>query len=212
MAQRTIHYLFGEIISNEIELEDKERFLLGSIMPDAVREDDRDKSHFIVRTDRLAYFDFEAYRDKYFQQMCLDDLYLGYYMHLIVDAFYRVFIYRDCFTMPRAREEVKLLHNDYHILNSYIVKKYNIRNILEKNVVLGNEIIVELAAFGVDKLLEELSNDFVEQVEGNTVFLTENMVEEFVEIYIPLAIEEIRSIKNGKSILNVKDYVWKKKR
>lgn len=144
--------------------------------------------------------------------MCLDDLYLGYYMHLIVDAFYRVFIYRDCFTMPRAREEVKLLHNDYHILNSCVVKKYNIRNILEKNVVLGNEIIVELAAFDIDKLLEELSNDFVEQVEGNTVFLTENMVEEFVEIYIPLAIEEIRSIKNGKSILNVKDYVWKKKR
>lgn len=35
MAQRIIHYLLGEIFSKEIELKSKERFLLGSIMPDA---------------------------------------------------------------------------------------------------------------------------------------------------------------------------------
>ena len=43
MAQRTIHYLFGEVIANQIELTDKERFLLGSIMPDAIEVCDRDK-------------------------------------------------------------------------------------------------------------------------------------------------------------------------
>ena len=35
MAQRLIHYLLGEIFSEEIELKNKKRFLLGSIMPDA---------------------------------------------------------------------------------------------------------------------------------------------------------------------------------
>lgn len=35
MAQRTIHYLFGENFSKQIELKDKNRFLLGSVMPDA---------------------------------------------------------------------------------------------------------------------------------------------------------------------------------
>ena len=71
MAQRTIHYLFGEMISNQVELTDKKRFLLGSILPDAIEVCDRDKSHFKVKTDTHKYFDFEAYRNQYFDLMQL---------------------------------------------------------------------------------------------------------------------------------------------
>jgi len=46
MAQRTIHYLFGEIFSRQVELKNKNRFLLGSILPDAYADvSDRDKTH-----------------------------------------------------------------------------------------------------------------------------------------------------------------------
>ena len=31
MAQRTIHYLFGELFSQQIEIKDKQRFLLGNV-------------------------------------------------------------------------------------------------------------------------------------------------------------------------------------
>lgn len=52
MAQRLIHYLLGEMLSKEIELKNKERFLLGSVMPDAYKElKYRDKTHFANRTD-----------------------------------------------------------------------------------------------------------------------------------------------------------------
>ena len=52
MAQRLIHYLLGEIFSEEIELKNKKRFLLGSIMPDAYMNlKDRDKTHFANRTE-----------------------------------------------------------------------------------------------------------------------------------------------------------------
>lgn len=212
MAQRTIHYLFGEIISNHLELADKERFLLGSIMPDAVEARDKDKSHFKVKTNMQVYLDFEAYRNKYFDLMQQDDLYLGYYMHLVEDAFYRVFIYQDCFTMPRTREEVELLHNDYHILNSYIVKKYDIHNILEKDIILEHESIGNIATFLIHESLNKLSDEFAEQTQGATVFLTEHMLDEFVETYIPLAIEEIISLKKGTSTLRVSDYAWLRKR
>lgn len=212
MAQRTIHYLFGEIISNQIQLADKKRFLLGSIMPDAVEACDKDKSHFKVKTDTHTYLDFDAYRNQFFDLMQQDDLYLGYYMHLVEDAFYRAFIYQDCFTMPRTREEVELLHNDYHILNSYIVKKYDIHNILEKNISLEHESIDSIATFLIHESLNKLSNEFTEQKQGATVFLTEHMLDEFIETYSPLAVEEIKNLKNGASTLKVSDYAWLRNR
>lgn len=66
MAQRLIHYLLGEIFSEEIELKNKKRFLLGSIMPDAYMNlKDRDKTHFANRTEETTYFDFNLFREKF---------------------------------------------------------------------------------------------------------------------------------------------------
>jgi len=212
MAQRTIHYLFGEIISSQMEIEDKARFLLGSVMPDAIEAADRDASQFKTKTDTLLYFDFEAYRNQYFDRMLQDDLYLGYYMHLVEDAFYRAFIYRDCYTMPRTPEEVELLHHDYHILNAYIVRKYQLHNILKRDIPLEHELLFGIAHFRIPEFLEEMSGDFTEQTEGNTVFLTESMLDEFMGTYIPLAIEEVECLKKGTSILKAIDYAWPRKR
>lgn len=208
MAQRTIHYLFGEIISNEINLSDKKRFLVGSILPDAIEPAYRTASHFKIETNTHKYFDFEAFRNLHFDLIFQDDLYLGYYLHLVEDAFYRAFFYTDRFTMPRTREEVQILHRDYHILNSYIVKKYDIHNILGSSFSLKNEPLCDIAPFLVDEFLRELACDFTEQTKGNTVFLTESMLDEYIKTYIPLAIAEVKNIKSGSTILSVTDYAW----
>lgn len=212
MAQRTIHYLFGDMISKHVEIQDKARFLFGMILPDAFDAGERDKSHFKIRTDTHSYFDFEAFRKKYLNRMLQDDLYLGYYMHLVEDAFYRAFIYEDRFVMPRTQDEVIILHNDYHLLNAYIVKKYNIHNILEKEFDLKKEPISEITNFHTKECIAGLLQEFVEQPTGTTRFLTENMLDEFVEKYIQLAIDEVRNIKTGNSILEVMDYAWLRKR
>lgn len=159
MAQRTIHYLFGEIFSKQIELKDQNRFLLGSVLPDAYADVcDRDSK---------------------------DDLYLGYYMHLVEDAFYRQFIYSGEFKMPCSQEEVAVLHKDYHILNSYIVNKYKIQNVLEQPIDLAREPISKIAAFRVN---------------------------EFIDKYIPLGVEELQGIQSGKFSLQAPDYAWARKR
>ena len=208
MAQRTIHYLFGEIISRHIPFSNKKRFLLGSILPDAIEPANRDTSHFKVETELHKYFDFEAFRLKYTDQIQQDDLYLGYYMHLVEDAFYRSFFYDPRFSMPRTREEVKVLHQDYHILNAYIVRKYQIHNILDPVFSLTNTPICSLTTFLLDPFLKELAHDFTEQVQGQTTFITESMLDQFVERFIPLAIEEVKSMKAGTSILKATDFAW----
>ena len=212
MAQRTIHYSFGEMISKEIKLSDKKRFLLGSILPDAIEPACRNASHFKIKTATHKYFDFESFRNEYFHLILHDDLYLGYYMHLVEDAFYRAFFYNDRFTMPCTREEVPILHKDYHILNSYIVQKYHLHNILGTSFSLDSEPLCDIAPFLIDEFLSQMAYDFTERTEGPTVFLTENMLDEYVETYIPLAIEEVKSIRSGRTILTTTDYAWPSQR
>jgi len=211
MAQRTVHYLFGEIISRHVELNNKERFLLGSIMPDGIIPADRDRAHFKVSDESSTYFDFEAFGKRFLKEIKSDDMYLGYYMHLLEDAFYRDFVYGRNIPMPKLKEEVALLHRDYHILNSYIVNKYGILNILKPDYDLSNEPITELAEFILPDFLAAFAEDFTEQWEGSTTFISGKMVDEFISEYVALATEEVRSIKNGAPRLKTRDYTWSKK-
>lgn len=211
MAQRLIHYLLGEIFLEEIELKNKERFLLGSIIPDAYMDlKDRDKTHFANRTEETTYFDFNLFRELFDRQIDEDDLYLGYYMHLVEDVFYRQFIHGDEFRVPKSQEEVSMLHNDYHILNSYIVSKYNCQNILQEKINLDSEKIMEIAEFRIEGFLRDFAGDFSDKTQGETVFVTENMLDKFIEEYVPLMLEELRTVKNGNSTLVAKDYKWKR--
>ncbi len=213
MAQRTIHYLFGEIFSKHIRIKDKNRFLLGSVMPDAYADIcDRNSTHYITQRENQVYFDFNRFREQYFELLRIDDLYLGYYMHLVEDAFYRKFINNGESRTPCSQEEVAVLHNDYHILNSYIVNKYNIHNIFEKSVDLTQEPIRKIAVFRISEFIEEMSHDFTEQTTGETVFLKENMLDEFINKYMPLGLLELQSIQSGKFALQAQDYAWVRKK
>lgn len=209
MAQRTIHYLFGEIFSGQIEFRDKKRFLLGSVMPDAyVDVKDRNITHFKVKTESRIYFDFNSFREQFSECIFKDDLYLGYYMHLVEDSFYRQFIYSGRFSMPVCREDVAELHNDYHILNSHIVKKYGLTNLLTEPVCIDNEQIVRVAEFRINDFLADMSDDFTEQTSGQTRFINEAMVDEFIEEYASEGLRELQAISEGRFLLQAEDYAY----
>ena len=152
MAQRTIHYLFGDILSKENVLKDKNRFLLGSVLPDAYSNVvERDISHFTDTKlpNNQVYFDFMKFRAQFNELIKTDDLYLGYYMHLVEDDFYRQFI-REIHMkndVPHSAEEVARLHNDYHILNAYIVEKYKIKYTLVQPVDFKMEPVNRIVRF-----------------------------------------------------------------
>ena len=210
MAQRTIHYLFGELFSQQIEIKDKQRFLLGNVLPDAyAKGSDRDRTHFIVKTDTQVYFDFSKFRDEYDVLIRSDDLYLGYYMHLVEDVFYRQFLYSDRVIRPRNPEEVAMLHNDYHILNSHIVNNYHLQNELIYPIDLEDEAIGDIAEFRVNGFLEDMSGDFMDQTIGSTRFLTEVLLDEFIEEYVSLGLQELQSVRSGSTLLRPIDFAWK---
>lgn len=210
MAQRAIHYLFGAILAEHIEIKDKKRFLMGHVFPDSIEKCNRDKAHFEMIDDMQAYYDFEDFRSKYQELMQQDDFYLGYYMHLVEDDFYRELIYRDRAGKAFSMDEVEILHKDYDLLNSYIVDKYELENVLGKEFIFDETVFSKIGNFRINKFLEEMSYDFIIKNKGTTVLLTEEMVDEFVEKYVPLAIEELQAVKKGMTYLKASDYAWER--
>lgn len=213
MAQRTIHILFATLLADKIELYNKNRFLIGSIFPDAyINPTDRKTTHFIKCTsdESCLYFDFHEFLERFQSNVIDDDLYLGYYAHLVEDTFYRYFLNYEKNLIAKIKSyELGILHNDYHILNSYITKKYALPAHLELPKDYEKEVLNEITEFDVKQIVQDYSNDIVEIFNEKTVLLTEDMLEEFVLRYIDIIADELCSVRNTHSKLNVLDYKWK---
>lgn len=215
MAQRTIHILFGTLLLDKINIVNKDRFLIGSILPDAyVNPADRKVVHFIkyLANENCLYFDFKDFFGRYCNDIMDDDLYLGYYAHLVEDAFYRYFLYYEKGLMEKLKNyKLDVLHSDYHILNSYITRKYKLPSRLELPKSFENELLNEIAEFDIKQIADDYEKDIAELYDENTMLLTEDMLEEFVVKYIGVLVEELRSVRWGQSKLNVLDYCWENK-
>lgn len=58
--------------------------------------------------------------------------------------------------------EVDILHNDYHILNSYIAKKYTLPTHLELPKDWEREALNGITEFDVEQIVQDYRNDIVE--------------------------------------------------
>lgn len=216
MAQRTIHMLFATLLAEKVELKDKNRFLIGNILPDSyIEPSNRKKAHFMKyeEADNSIFFDFHDFLEQFKDKIKEDDLYLGFYAHLVEDAFYRYFLYYEKDLMSKIPAyQLDILHSDYALLNGYIAEKYNMPIELESPKDFEKEELNEIVLFDAGKIIEDYKRDITEPVSGKTVFLTEEMLDEFIFEYIDLLEREIKSIlETGKSILNIRDYKWEKK-
>ncbi|MBO6039744.1 MAG: hypothetical protein J6P58_00905 [Oscillospiraceae bacterium] len=212
MAQRTIHYVLGELLLRECPVRDRKRFLLGSILPDAYSEhEERKLAHFTNRsTPGIMFFDFDAFRRRFGDRMATDELYLGYYIHLVEDNFFRSF-FRERLGVgidALEPEEVERLHRDYTLLNAYIVERYSIRNEIERPRDFENEPLNAIAHFDLDRFLRDFSADFTRQAEGDTRYLTEPMLDEFLARCLPQVLRELRTVQAGGRGLVARDMAW----
>ena len=85
-----------------------------------------------------------------------DDLYLGYYFHLIQDMLYRRFMYGEHGWNSSVPGNVEKLHRDYEILNEYVSKKYGLSQEMIQELDLTEEPLAQLAEFDVKGLIKEV--------------------------------------------------------
>ena len=210
MAQRIVHYLIAVRLAEEIPVSDRQRFLAGSLLPDAhTSPEDRRKTHYRAYCGDSRIYDFNRFRQEYAGEIFRDDLYLGYYLHLIEDAVYRFFLWRGNYDRPRNAEQSAQIHRDYHILNACFVRKWKLENELTRMPSLTDEPITRIAAFDPDRILEELRQDFADHTTGTFRYVSEAMMEEYISEALALCRKELNEIRQGRFALDAKDFAYR---
>lgn len=93
MASSMIHLAITKGLTEERETKALERLFLGSILPDGAVSGNSHLKKCL--TDNDFTYDLEFFRTRFGEQMQKDPLYLGYYLHLVQDLFFRNFIYGE---------------------------------------------------------------------------------------------------------------------
>lgn len=211
MASRIMHLAIADGISKKIDIQDFNLFKLGSILPDAYSSElNTANSHFKTKilngskiTYRLAFF-----RETYTNELLNNSLYTGYYLHLIQDILYRQFVYDDYKWNPALEGNVGRLHNDYRLLNTYLIQKYRITNEIYFPNVIENERLFEIYPFDLKQLKSDLQNDFIPYNDDSTFFFTKSMSDEYIERAISKCVKEIISLRNGNYVIDEEKYAW----
>ena len=213
MAQRTIHYLLGEELI-PLGIRDADRFRIGNLLPDAIEDlVFRAQTHYQIDTVKggksLRFSDFERFRRNFSPLVETDGLYLGYYMHLVEDACYRIFWQKvRLFERDMTREKVAILHNEYHLLNAYIVSRYHIRDELVWPEGFESEPVNRIYPFLLRDFLSEMRGDFTEHPEGKTVYMTEALLEEYLSDTRGVCRDALRRILTGGEPLDPMSLTW----
>ena len=117
-----------------------------------------------------------------------DDLYWGYYLHLVQDLLFRGFIYGKYNWDPHTDGNIDRLHDDYRKANTYLSKRHG----LTFNIVLPENLNAE-----------ELSHiaEFKPR-ESPAFFFTGEMADEFIEIAVDGCLNELNALQKGVSVIN----------
>lgn len=211
MASRIMHLAIAEILIRRGAAANADRFRLGSVMPDAYGGGlGTAASHFKARvingtknTYRLSDF-----RKDYAAELLSDDLYLGYYLHLVQDMLFRNYVYDIHGWNPVPQGNPQRLHNDYALLNPYIIGRYALESRLLIPDDIAGQRLMAVYPFDLQQLVHDISGDFSACAQGEHFFFTRQMADEFIGMAASRCAEEISALKSGGSLIDEIRYAW----
>ena len=207
MAASMVHLAITEAIAKSIKAKDINRLRIGSILPDgAIGGNSHLRKKF---EDGFKTFDIETFRETFGDKMREDDLYLGYYLHLVQDIIYRKFIYEIYGWNPYIEGNVDRLHHDYAILNSYIARKFGLTPESIAPIDLTGEPLEQLAQFDINELVERVRGQFIPVEDDGIFFFTRKMVDEYIARAIKESLEEILRFLENKECLKCSENKWR---
>lgn len=214
MASRIMHLAVAKKLLEEYPAQDENRFQVGVILPDVYNSPtEQDNSHFkeTVCEGKKRTYNLTKFRQMFGEKMKTDDLYLGYYMHLIQDLVYRRFVYEEHHWNPTLPGNVDRLHNDYALLNTYVVGRYQLTNDIYAPQDFTDEAINRSFRFDLNRFLQEMKQDFEPYNKGAIFFFTEEMADTFIGLAVNVCGQELKAIRSGGALLDEMEYTWSSK-
>lgn len=209
MASSIIHLAITEMVAKEWNIKDLCRLRLGAVLPDGTVHG---SGHFKIRicNETRSTYDLEGFRERFGEKMKEDDLYLGYYLHLIQDIFYRYYVYSEHDWNPLLPGNVERLYRDYGITNGFVAEKYGLNPHMLRQLDLSGEPLLSIAKYGVEELVERVKGQFVPVEDTGIFFFTREMAEEFIERAIVFCLNELRDLADGKPGLSSTEWSWER--
>ena len=208
MASGVVHLAITKHICEHYVCKDRTRLDFGVCLPDFAK--DRQEAHIraVVWGRNKRTYDLNRFRAEFGSRLLQDDLYLGYYLHLVQDVCHRQIVYDRYHWDPLIPGNVDRLHNDYAILNRYTRERYNVVNDLAVPEGFSEEPLCAITEFYPEGMLEAMDGFFHETGEGEIFFFTEAMTDEFIAEATELCLREIEALKNGFSVVDSYDLAW----
>ena len=199
MASSIIHYAVTCELIKKRHFKDPDRLKFGSVLVDAGFNGNSHMKISVAGGHKNTY-DFDGYRKMFGGLMKEDDLYLGYYLHLVQDIIYRHFVYDKYHWNPMIPGNVEKLHRDYAIGNYYVVRKYDLKNDIKIPAGFEKEEINRICSFDLDRLVRDMNSYFVPVEDDDIFFFTREMADEFIaEVveYCTRELDDLELLKEG---------------
>lgn len=209
MAGSLVHLAVMCELMRKYSFKDPDRIKFAVVVPDAGT--DHVKCHFKHRFDdgKMSMYDLNAFKEMYGDKIMSDDVYLGYYLHLVQDAVYRQYVYNEHHWVPDSAEKVDKLHNDYALCNPHIIEKYGLKNDLKVPKDFYELDICKDFSFDADNFIYNTIKTYFEQVPtGEFFFFTDKMTDEYIERAVSICLSEIEALTKGEAFVNPRDYAW----
>ena len=140
MPSRMIHYLIAERVAEQVQIENLNRFKIGSLCPDMSCREDNSKhiTHFLEIHGDKKGGNWLRFMEQYKEKMKQDDLYLGILCHLITDMiwFHEVMepsIRSKVNSKEERQEKYQYGYKDFHRLNYILRKEFDLRYELKED-------------------------------------------------------------------------------
>lgn len=211
MASSMIHLAIASELTRQHSFHDIDRLRLGSILPDASGEKVDSHLKILIRGNTRKTLDLNRFRQLFGHLLLEDDLYLGYYLHLIQDILFRHFIYGDYHWDPNIPGNVARLHRDYQISNCYVASKYGLGKDMPVPGNIYEEPLCGLADFHIQDLVDFLAECFEPVGFSDAFFFTTEMADEFIGRAVPFCLEELERLEHGQPGLDAEQLgyaVW----
>ena len=208
MASGMIHLAVTKKICNNYCYKNKARLEFGAVLPDFAENRNDSHRRAVLWGGSKRTYDLNGFREEFREKILEDDLYLGYYLHLIQDVIYRHFVYDHYEWDPMKPGNVERLHNDYSILNRYVRETYDLKNdfIIPEN--FEHEALAGIADFDPEFLLASMNRFFEEEGRGEIFFFTKEMADRYIELAAKTCLEELEALRGGASVMDSYDLAW----
>lgn len=194
MASSIIHYAITCELIKRRQFNNPDRLKLGSILVDSGYNGNSHMKISVAGGHKNTY-DLDGYKSIYGELMKQDDLYLGYYLHLIQDILYRHLVYDKYHWNPLIPGNVEKLHRDYAIGNFYVVQKYNLKNEVTIPADFDKEPINQVCSFDLEGLVQNMNSYFAPIAEDDIFFFTKEMADEYIAEAVGYCIQELDNLE-----------------